>query len=202
MRATVQDGLPGVMSFREWPYSRRGERILNLRTLPAKHRHTCVRLLLLLVLVDDFESFVKTLRGEHVPPFHRRAVDKLPPPQCAQPILDWLAVSSVQGAVHFRFGQHFSIVVVKQYQEFFRWRQLVIELANQSHSLYLTRNHEQRAQLLKRVLLNCDTDGASLWPVYRYPYDLISDRAKNQEWSGREDLNLRPPGPEPGALPG
>ena len=27
-------------------------------------------------------------------------------------------------------------------------------------------------------------------------------RAKNQEWSGREDLNLRPPGPEPGALPG
>jgi hypothetical protein len=23
-----------------------------------------------------------------------------------------------------------------------------------------------------------------------------------KEWSGREDLNLRPPGPEPGALPG
>ena len=23
-----------------------------------------------------------------------------------------------------------------------------------------------------------------------------------QNWSGREDLNLRPPGPEPGALPG
>jgi len=22
------------------------------------------------------------------------------------------------------------------------------------------------------------------------------------DWSGREDLNLRPPGPEPGALPG
>jgi len=25
---------------------------------------------------------------------------------------------------------------------------------------------------------------------------------KNEQWSGREDLNLRPPGPEPGALPG
>jgi len=25
---------------------------------------------------------------------------------------------------------------------------------------------------------------------------------KKEEWSGREDLNLRPPGPEPGALPG
>ena len=23
-----------------------------------------------------------------------------------------------------------------------------------------------------------------------------------KKWSGREDLNLRPPGPEPGALPG
>ena len=23
-----------------------------------------------------------------------------------------------------------------------------------------------------------------------------------KDWSGREDLNLRPPGPEPGALPG
>ena len=24
----------------------------------------------------------------------------------------------------------------------------------------------------------------------------------DSKWSGREDLNLRPPGPEPGALPG
>jgi MoxR-like ATPase len=35
------------------------------------------------------------------------------------------------------------------------------------------------------VVLNCDTDGVSVWPVYRYPYDLISERAKNQEWSGK-----------------
>lgn len=61
----------------------------------------------------------------------------------------------------------------------------ILELANQAHSLYLTRNHAERAQLLKRVLLNCDTDGVSVWPIYRYPYDLISERAKNQEWSGR-----------------
>ena len=26
--------------------------------------------------------------------------------------------------------------------------------------------------------------------------------ARENGWSGREDLNLRPPGPEPGALPG
>src|SRR5208283_942809 len=27
-------------------------------------------------------------------------------------------------------------------------------------------------------------------------------RSREKDWSGREDLNLRPPGPEPGALPG
>ena len=31
---------------------------------------------------------------------------------------------------------------------------------------------------------------------YRKPFDLIFERAKNEDWSGREDLNLRPPGPE------
>jgi site-specific DNA recombinase len=72
----------------------------------------------------------------------------------------------------------------------------IFELANRAHFLYFTRNQAERGQLLKSVLLNCDTDGVSLWPVYRKPFDLIFERAKNQEWSGREDLNLRPPGPE------
>ena len=72
----------------------------------------------------------------------------------------------------------------------------IFELANKAHFLYLTRNQAERGQLLKSVLLNCETDGASLWPTYRKPFDLIFERAKNQEWSGREDLNLRPPGPE------
>jgi site-specific DNA recombinase len=76
------------------------------------------------------------------------------------------------------------------------------ELAQKARFLYLTRNHAERGQLLKMLLLNCATDGVSLWPTYRKPFDLIFQRAKNQEWSGREDLNLRPPGPEPGALPG
>jgi hypothetical protein len=65
----------------------------------------------------------------------------------------------------------------------------ILELANQAHFLYPTRNHAERAQLLKRVLLNCDTDGVTLWPIYRYPYDLISERAQKTRRSGREDLN-------------
>ena len=80
--------------------------------------------------------------------------------------------------------------------------QRILELANRAYSLYLTRNHAERGQLLKSVLLNCATDGVNLTPTYRKPFDLIFQRAKSEEWSGREDLNLRPPGPEPGALPG
>jgi site-specific DNA recombinase len=74
--------------------------------------------------------------------------------------------------------------------------QRIFELANKAHFLYVTRNSAERGQLLKSVLLNCATDGVSLWPTYRKPFDLIFQRAKNEEWSGREDLNLRPPGPE------
>ena len=34
-------------------------------------------------------------------------------------------------------------------------------------------------------------------------WEKIAENATHRkEWSGREDLNLRPPGPEPGALPG
>jgi site-specific DNA recombinase len=72
----------------------------------------------------------------------------------------------------------------------------IFELANKAHFLYVTRNHAERGQLLQSVLLNCATDGVSFWPTYRKPFDLIFERAKNEEWSGREDLNLRPPGPE------
>jgi site-specific DNA recombinase len=73
----------------------------------------------------------------------------------------------------------------------------VFELANKAHCLYLTRNSAKRGELLKSVLLNCTTNGVSLWPAYRKPFDLIFQRVQNEDWSGREDLNLRPPGPEP-----
>src|SRR5262249_39762743 len=76
--------------------------------------------------------------------------------------------------------------------------QRTLELANKAYSLYLTRTPAEQAQLLRLVLLNCAVDGASIRPTYKMPFDLIFQRAKKQEWSGREDLNLRPPGPENG----
>ena len=71
------------------------------------------------------------------------------------------------------------------------------ELAQNAHSIYLKQNPEEQAQLLKLVLLNCAVDGTTIYPEYKMPFNLIAKRVKNQEWSGREDLNLRPPGPEP-----
>jgi len=68
----------------------------------------------------------------------------------------------------------------------------ILELANKAYSLYLTQNPTQQATLLRMVLLNCSVDGASVRPSYRKPFDLICHRAEKQEWSGREDLNLRP----------
>jgi site-specific DNA recombinase len=78
----------------------------------------------------------------------------------------------------------------------------IFELATSAYSLYLTRNSAEQGQLLKSVLLNCATDGVSLWPVYRKPFDLIFERAKSEDWSGRADLNRGPPAPKAGALPG
>ena len=54
-----------------------------------------------------------------------------------------------------------------------------LELANKAYSLYLTRNPEEQAQLLRMVLLNCAIDGASVQPTYRKPFDLIFERARN-----------------------
>jgi hypothetical protein len=42
----------------------------------------------------------------------------------------------------------------------------IFELANRAHFLYVPRNQAERGQLLKSVLLNCETDGVSLWPAY------------------------------------
>ena len=68
--------------------------------------------------------------------------------------------------------------------------QRILELANKAHFLYLTRNHQERGQLLKTVVSNCTTDGVSLAPTYRKPFDIIFQRAKNEEWWALEDSNL------------
>jgi site-specific DNA recombinase len=70
----------------------------------------------------------------------------------------------------------------------------ILELANKAYSLYLTRNAGEQGKLLRMVLSNCATDGVSLYPEYRRPFDLIFARAKAEEWCARRDSNSRPSG--------
>ncbi len=78
----------------------------------------------------------------------------------------------------------------------------ILELANKAYFLYLTRKPTEQAELLRKVLLNCSIDAVSVTPTYRKPFDMIFQRAKNKEWSGRPDLNWRPLAPQASALPG
>ena len=79
--------------------------------------------------------------------------------------------------------------------------QRIFELANKAYSLYVSQNPVEKAKLLRMLFSNCSVDAVSVTPTYRKPFDMIAKRARSEEWSGREDSNLRPPGPEPGALP-
>jgi DNA invertase Pin-like site-specific DNA recombinase len=74
--------------------------------------------------------------------------------------------------------------------------QRILELAQRAYFLYLTRKPAEQAGLLKMVLLNCSIDAVSLYPTYRKPFDVIFNRVKNKEWSGRRDSNPRPCAPK------
>jgi site-specific DNA recombinase len=69
--------------------------------------------------------------------------------------------------------------------------QKILELAQNAHSIYLAGNDTERAQLLRILILNCQTDGVTLTPTYRKPFDLICQRGKNEEWRRGRDSNPR-----------
>ena len=70
----------------------------------------------------------------------------------------------------------------------------ILELANKAYSLYVSQNAAEQGRLLRLVLSNCATDGVSLYPAYRKPFDMIFERAKTEEWCARRDSNSRPSG--------
>jgi len=67
----------------------------------------------------------------------------------------------------------------------------ILELAQNAHSLYLTRKPAEQGEMLKSVLLNCSIDAVSLYPTCRSPFDLIAKRAENDQWSSRCTIELR-----------
>jgi site-specific DNA recombinase len=70
----------------------------------------------------------------------------------------------------------------------------ILELANKAYFLYVKQPPQEKAKLLRIVLSNCGIDATSIYPTYRKPFDLIFQKAKNEEWCARRDSNSRPSG--------
>ena len=68
----------------------------------------------------------------------------------------------------------------------------ILELANKAYFLYVKQPPIEQAKLLRIALSNCKVDATSTYPTYRKPFDLIFERAKNEEWRARRDSNPRP----------
>lgn len=77
----------------------------------------------------------------------------------------------------------------------------ILELAQKAYSAYLEQDNTGKRNLLNILLSNCTLNDGNLYPTYRKPFDLLTNGLSRSNWSGREDLNLRPPEPHSGALP-
>lgn len=51
----------------------------------------------------------------------------------------------------------------------------ILELANRAYNLYLQQSHEERATLLRFVLLNCSLKDGNHTAVYRKPFDMLAN---------------------------
>ena len=58
----------------------------------------------------------------------------------------------------------------------------ILELANKAYFLYLRQPPAEQGKLLRIVLSNCKVDATNVYPTYRKPFDLIFQRARNEEW--------------------
>ena len=65
----------------------------------------------------------------------------------------------------------------------------ILELANKAYFLYLKQPPTEKAKLLRIVLSNCKVGATNAYPTYRKPFDLIFQRAKNEEWLPGLDSN-------------
>ncbi len=93
----------------------------------------------------------------------------------------------------------------------------LLTLARKAHRLFEGSNGMEKRRLLNFVLSNCTWKHGELTADYRQPFDMLvkviddTDPSQgsgnagtplNENWSGREDSNLRPPHPQCDALPG
>lgn len=65
----------------------------------------------------------------------------------------------------------------------------ILELSKMAYSLYVSRNTEQKRNLLRSVLSNCSFDGATLYPTYKTPFNYIAEGLENKFKLPRLDSN-------------
>ena len=75
----------------------------------------------------------------------------------------------------------------------------ILELVQKAYSAYLEQDNAGKRSLLNILLSNCTLNDGNLYPTYQKPFNLLTNDLSRSNWSGREDLNLRPLGPEPSA---
>ena len=93
----------------------------------------------------------------------------------------------------------------------------LLTLASKAHALFDSVSAIEKRRLLNFVLSNCIWQYGELSAEYRQPFDMLVEAfvtpdpsggaegtkiLQNENWSGREDSNLRPPHPQCDALPG
>ena len=79
--------------------------------------------------------------------------------------------------------------------------QRLLRLASQAADLYAGSNTIQKNALLRCIYSNCLLSEEKLEIIMKKPFQLMLEGLESSKWSGRRDLNPRPHGPEPCALP-
>lgn len=77
----------------------------------------------------------------------------------------------------------------------------ILELSQRAQEMYENgATMEERRRLLRIVFLNLNLEDGNIVPDYSRPFDWLAEGVKNEDWSGRRDLNPRPRRPERRAL--
>jgi site-specific DNA recombinase len=72
------------------------------------------------------------------------------------------------------------------------WAEEAIELSYLAGSLYLNAEPADKRKLLQSILSNCELKGGSLYPVYKKPFDILSNGHEPDKWWRRWESNPRP----------
>ena len=74
-------------------------------------------------------------------------------------------------------------------RDFLKRSESLLELANSAESLWKTRSHQERLDLIKKVCSNVSLNGLSVRYSLRKPFATLSEMSKKSEWCPRPDLN-------------